>query len=476
MATAKERHEKIPKAVKYGTVATAIMMGVIAILTDVIAPDVQQLSPALNVITTYGVYIVAVIALGCSILVYYYQAEEQGVAAANRPSSLIRVNPDTVKVSEEDSSWWHRFFSRTTPSNAVDPEAEIPSFETIIRDAELLLSYAATAGITLNDTDVNILTDTIQKYKAVRKTSIEDSPHYADFLLSYSRIAKALLPITALTIRQCSLGARSTIHFYTRWGLVFVVLVVSASLITFVSSAISDSIKTEIDLANSKAITLRAHLGDSTQISTASSPTYSEQDKLIDLQQLASSSRSIYGRAIQLHHLIFFSGIPDPFADIRSDNEKMRKLFELDPALANPYNDFLQIVGTYQPVRAYAQSLREFVAFWYGGIAASILPVCYALLGVSAWTLRQMQITIQARTFAGGARSGRMLVAAIAGTVIGLFSGLFVSSGVSLSPLAWAFLAGYSSDTLFQLLDGGLRTRTRTESNAPTVPAQTAGA
>jgi hypothetical protein len=32
MATAKERHEKIPKAVKYGTVATAIMMGAIAVL------------------------------------------------------------------------------------------------------------------------------------------------------------------------------------------------------------------------------------------------------------------------------------------------------------------------------------------------------------------------------------------------------------------------------------------------------------
>jgi hypothetical protein len=374
-------------------------------------------------------------------------------------------------------AWWHRFFSRTTPPNTVDPDTEIPSFKIIIRDAELLLSYAATAGITLNDTDVETLTSAIQESGAATNASIGNPVDlkYADVILSYSRVAKQILPVTAFTLRQCALVAQQTIQFYTKWGLVFVILVVSASLITFVSSIISDSIKTEIDLANSKAITLRAHLGTA-QGENAVSPTYSEQDKLMDLQQLAISSRSIYGRAVQLHHLIFYSGIHDPFGNIRDDKEKIGKLFELDPALANPYTEFLKIVDTYQPVRAYAQNLREFVTFWYGGIAASILPVCYALLGVSAWTLRQMQMTIQARTFAGGANTGRMLVAAIAGTVIGLFSGLFVSSGVSLSPLAWAFLAGYSSDTLFQLLDGGLRTRARNESNAQTVPAPTAGA
>jgi hypothetical protein len=117
------------------------------------------------------------------------------------------------------------------------------------------------------------------------------------------------------------------------------------------------------------------------------------------------------------------------------------------------------------------------VAFWYGGIAASVLPVFYALLGASAWSLRRMQISLRDRTFASfGGNSAQMLVAAIAGTVISLFSGLFVSTGVSLSPLAWAFLAGYSSDSLFQVLDGILRIRPRGEPNVPAVPALAAGA
>jgi hypothetical protein len=200
----------------------------------------------------------------------------------------------------------------------------------------------------------------------------------------------------------------------------------------------------------------------------------------MDLQQFAVSSRSIYDRAIQLHHLIFFSAIPDPFASIRSDKrptereKEMHNLFDFDPALANPYTaDFPRILRTYQAVRAYAESLREFVTFWYGGMAASILPVFYALLGASAWSLRQTQIKIRAKTFDNAdAKSAQYLVAAIAGTVIGLFSGLFVSSGVSLSPLALAFLAGYSSDVLFQVLDGVLRTRVRNEPSSQTVPAQ----
>jgi hypothetical protein len=47
-----------------------------------------------------------------------------------------------------------------------------------------------------------------------------------------------------------------------------------------------------------------------------------------------------------------------------------------------------------------------------------------------------------------------MVVAVIAGMMITLFSGLFTTSGVSLPPLALAFLAGYSSDAFFRILEG----------------------
>jgi hypothetical protein len=87
-----------------------------------------------------------------------------------------------------------------------------------------------------------------------------------------------------------------------------------------------------------------------------------------------------------------------------------------------------------------------------------------------------MQIGLRDRTFTNfGGNSAQLLVAAIAGTVISLFSGLFASTGVSLSPLAWAFLAGYSSDSLFQILDGVLRIRPRGEGSSSASPAQAGG-
>jgi hypothetical protein len=372
------------------------------------------------------------------------------------------------------ASWW-QIFAKSAPSKDVDPEPEMPTFEHMIKDAQLLLSYAATVGATLDDTDVKLLNDEIRKAAADKSGAYD----YSDALLAYSRVAKQLLPVTAYTLRECFVRSRRIMQSYARWGGVFVILVVSASLVTFVSSSISDSMKGEIDLANSKTITLRAHFGvpgkesPSGQLSNAASTgqaNYSEQDRLVDLQQLAISTRSIYGRSKQLRWLIV-PGVDDPFRE--KSPVDMRKTFELDVSKPD-YDNFTHIVGTYQEVRAYAQSLRDAVAFWYGGIAASILPVFYALLGASAWSLRRMQIGLRDRTFASfGGNSAQMLVAAIAGTVISLFSGLFASTTVSLSPLAWAFLAGYSSDSLFQLLDGILRTRPRGEPSTQTVPAQT---
>jgi len=259
---------------------------------------------------------------------------------------------------------WRQIFAKTMPSQVVDPETEIPSFEHMIEDAQLLLSYAATVGATLNDADVKILNDEIQK-TAVDKTGNHD---YTDALLAYSRVAKQLLPVTAYTLRECFVSSKRIIRSYARWGAVFVILIVSASLVTFVSSTISDSMKGEIDLANSKIITLRAHFAPTGQESSPDQPVnttnsaqsnYSEQDRLIDLQQLAISTRSIYGRSQQLRWLIV-PALPDPFQKIRGTKE-MHAAFELDITKSDSDN-FNQIVDTYQEVRAYAQSLRDAVA------------------------------------------------------------------------------------------------------------------
>jgi hypothetical protein len=106
----------------------------------------------------------------------------------------------------------------------------------------------------------------------------------------------------------------------------------------------------------------------------------------------------------------------------------MTKKELIDRFLIDPqkpiYDNFGKILDTYQEVRAYAQDLRARVAFWYGGLAASVLPIVYAFLWAIASSLRRMQIAVQIKTVANFSRSTeQMLVAVAAGTIIGLFWG-----------------------------------------------------
>jgi hypothetical protein len=166
---------------------------------------------------------------------------------------------------------------------------------------------------------------------------------------------------------------------------------------------------------------------------------------------------------------VFFLGLSDPLSEFRSYPKLLHGKLELDPK-ANPTANFAEMLDTYQQVRAYAQNLRDGVTFWYGGVAASVLPILYAILGVCALSLRRIQVAIRDKTFADSGAKEHVLVAVIAGMLISLFSPLFVTSGVSLPPLALAFLAGYSSDAFFQVLEGVLRSRS--SSSLPIASAQ----
>jgi hypothetical protein len=358
-------------------------------------------------------------------------------------------------------------------SRTFDPNAQLPSFEHITQDADVLLSYAATAGIAPLGSDVEILTDPSKLNKK-------------DVLLAYSRVAVTLLPVTAFTLRKFFANYRQNTRFYVIGGIMLAAIVVFSSLFTFISSALADSIKSEIDMANSKTITLLAHLaspdGSLPENLNLFSPStnYSLQDLLTDLQQFAISLRFIDSRAQQLHRLVRLLPVTvnDPFEQIRSSQDAanlLHGMFELEPK-DPPEKNFSKVLQTYQQDRAYAQNLRDAVTFWSGGVATSILPVLYAILGVCDLSLRKMQVAIRDKTFSDSGAKEHMVVAVIAGMMITLFSGLFTTSGVSLPPLALAFLAGYSSDAFFRVLEGVIGSPTATASNSPAGTTQAGSA
>jgi hypothetical protein len=112
-------------------------------------------------------------------------------------------------------------------------------------------------------------------------------------------------------------------------------------------------------------------------------------------------------------------------------------------------------VCVYQRVRYYAQSTEENATLFGGAVAAGVLPVLYALLGAGAYMLRRLESQLRTRTFVNESLSPRFITAAIAGAVVGLFN---FGQGVSVSPLALGFLAGYAVDVFFTFLESMIQT------------------
>jgi hypothetical protein len=145
-----------------------------------------------------------------------------------------------------------------------------------------------------------------------------------------------------------------------------------------------------------------------------------------------------------------------------SDEKQRYEEMQLPPALANSVAALQEQVNkktaVYQNVRIYANSAQDATAVVWGAVSTCILPVLYALLGACAYVLRAFTEQTERRTFAPSyATPARFIIAGIGGGVVGLFSNFTVGQGVSLSPLALAFLIGYAADIFFSFLEGSMQ-------------------
>jgi len=65
---------------------------------------------------------------------------------------------------------------------------------------------------------------------------------------------------------------------------------------------------------------------------------------------------------------------------------------------------------------------------------------------------------VEARTFAPSYPTpARFIIAAIGGGVVGLFNNFSIGQGLSLLPLAIAFLVGYAANLFFSFLEGSMQ-------------------
>ncbi len=339
---------------------------------------------------------------------------------------------------------------RTAPAEQI---LSSPMVTETRADAELFVQYAAGAGIEVPD-DIRRAVFAASPLRAMGDPELVAT----NLLGATTKLARGLYPVTAASLRSTNDDADRTVGTLRRAAIVLAAIILPISVSSFVTSAISEAIRQDIDAATSIALKLRAELPpqQDAQIGGAKSqlvlaPGASEFDVFMQLQQFAETIRAIDGRALQLRWFVPFM-VSDPWQAFRSDADKMRGLLQLDPALADPAKIAREKIRIFQEARFYGESLREAVSVVYGAITSCILPVLYSILGACAYLLMKTAEDIKKRRFVKShADMARFVIAGIGGGVVGLFN-FAIAQPVSVSPLALAFLVGYAVDVFFTLL------------------------
>jgi hypothetical protein len=346
-------------------------------------------------------------------------------------------------------------------------------FKEALEDAELLMKYAAEIGV--EDIREDTRAAVLHAREVYPNGWSEDVA--AKLLLALTELAARLKPVTAASLRATHSDTRPTMHSYLLWAILLAAVIIPASVFNYVSSNISDAIGADVTKANALAVKLTTELGPPERSDAGVT------EKVTDLQEYASLVRSIFAHARRLNLYVFPRVAvppqlerPESLAGVKDLNDAqkyelaqyLKQTFELPIPLDE--NDLARarnrMTTTYQDVRYFAQTIRTDTSTFYGAINSIALPILYALLGTCAYLLRSFEDQMSTRTFVpSAANSARFLIAAIGGTVIGLFSDF--SQQISASPLAVAFLVGYGADVFFSFLEG----LTKAFSRSPAGPA-----
>jgi hypothetical protein len=339
------------------------------------------------------------------------------------------------------------------PSSSTLPAAT-HDLDLALKDAEKLLAYVAAAGIEVEP-------EVAQRIIAASRTpnTAWDAPDAGALVEAITKLAAKASPVTAETLRCSSEVAAKEISKYALIALAILVVIVTLSFLSFVTSGLSQSINADVQTANGLAVTLHAGFdvatpapkGTPVGLRAVAAPV----SRLEDLQQFATTVRSIKQDAVQLNTFLFMGRVTVPTDVEKAQYELPAGLVYTIDTLQKQTTDF---TSTYQGVRRFAKDVQNSIALQYGAIGSVLLPMLYALLGACAYLLRLFSAELNKRTFSSSyAVSARFFIALIGGLIVGLFNNFTVTGGASLSPLALAFLVGYAADVFFSFLEGLLQ-------------------
>ena len=323
-------------------------------------------------------------------------------------------------------------------------------------DVEQLLVHVVGRGYRLQDEQGAAL---LQAREARRDGVL--TPEAATGLVNlFGALSLQAKPVTAASLsNSAGTNADGMIERYRNYVVVLTALIVPISLATFVSFGLTTLMKKDLDTANSLSLSLQGEVPQQAAAAPAPGPaaalppgvTQSEVNEQV--QQLSTTLRVVYNRAVIVQKLTLFA-VRDPLAaDAAAHKDKVQSAAAADqsPETASAEIKLLEKMAPF------AEELIDTVAVMYGAINACVLPILYAWLGACAFLMRRSCKEIGEATAIGrNSATGRLVMAGIGGMVIGFFNNLVVDNGVSVSPFALAFLVGYAIDIFYGVLENAI--------------------
>jgi hypothetical protein len=344
-----------------------------------------------------------------------------------------------------------------------------PEFHAALRDAEVLLGFAAGSGMLPANMPGDVVEDIVHARQAWQTHRVT-APIAIGFWIAYANLSKLTKPITAASLRACEEASLGVEKVRTA---VLVLIIVVISVFLFMNNTTATETADLIEQQNAAALKLWTNLQILRSSAAEQTPNSSHAASGLETMSGAAFVNRAFEDAVEFSRksqwllqsaskLHFWFNPLWTHIDVRTVTfDKDNNRFGIDHILIPPetsepsqiQKEIENQIKAYQFIRDYALALVKTDSIIYGGFTSYALPTVYAVLGAFLYGFRLYARLIRRKTYLrSAANSARYYIAAIAGLVIGLFGSL-LPKNLALSPLAVAFLVGYGVEAFFSRLD-----------------------
>lgn len=379
-------------------------------------------------------------------------------------------------------------------SSDAQPERNAPiDIVEYIREAELLLAYAAQSGLELDQEIVSTIVASSHQFRAGNWSAETETR----FWWAFDAIARVVKPVTIASLKanhalpgkkaQAQIGwkrllprfmrgsgaslAEATVSSYNVGSLLILSLLLLVQIYWLVGTEVSRGLREHLLPAQELQQKLETaerdleHLDYQIfQIENEVTRLLSKDEDTTSLQEALERIKTAYSakEAEVLHlkarHRNYSSHVQANGEMIKSWENVWRTLTFMGERRLAQEAEEKKLEAT-QAVALNLILLQEAEIFLQT-IQLYVLPLLYGLLGSFAYVLRTMSMEIRSLVYSDDSNIRyrlRIQLGALAGLAVGWFipddSSQAALSFQSLSPLALAFLAGYSVELLFSMMD-----------------------